>query len=74
MVAAMDGVLEVKMSGKRRQVVGVMIQVMPVTGLRRAAMSATVVSYDSIAVIEKKHHLRVPIIGRQRPAVAKTFG
>jgi hypothetical protein len=32
MVAAMDGVLEVKMSGQRRQLVGVMIKVMAVTG------------------------------------------
>ena len=37
-------------------------------------MSPSVVSYDTIAVIEEEHHLGVPIIGRQRPAVAKDDG
>jgi len=32
-------------------------------------MSAPVVGYDAIAVLEEEQHLRVPIIGRQRPAV-----
>src|ERR1700756_805443 len=37
-------------------------------------MSAAVVSDNAIAVIDEEHHLRVPIIGRERPAVAKNDG
>src|SRR5438309_7202909 len=34
-------------------------------------MAAPVMGYDAIAVVEEEQHLRVPIIGRQRPAVAE---
>src|SRR5437867_5639965 len=51
-----------------------MIHVMPAPGLGGAAMSAPVIGYDAIAVLEEEQHLRVPIIGRQRPAVAKHDG
>src|SRR5438094_9695630 len=51
-----------------------MIHVMAATGLRGTTMSAPVVGYDAIAVLEEEQHLRVPIIGRQRPAVAKHDG
>jgi len=40
-----------------------MIHVMPDTVLRGTAMSAPVVGYDAITVLEKKQHLRVPIVG-----------
>src|SRR6202048_4124792 len=66
--------LEVEMCGQGRQVVGVVIHVMTAIGLRGTSMSPPVVSYDTIAVVEEEHHLRVQIIGRQRPAVAKHNG
>jgi len=34
-------------------------------------MSAPISRNDAIAFAEKKKHLRVPVIGRQRPTVAK---
>jgi hypothetical protein len=60
--------------GHRREVVGVVIHVMAAAGLRGAAMAAPVMGYDAIAVLEEEQHLRVPVIGRQRPAVAKHNG
>src|SRR3989442_280907 len=51
-----------------------MIHVMAATGLGGTAMSAPVVGYDAIAVLEEEQHLRVPIVGRQWPAVAKHDG
>src|SRR5436189_3703756 len=66
--------LEVEMCGQRRQVVGVMIHVMAATGLGGAAMAAPVVGDDAIAVLEEEQHLRVPVIGRQRPAMAEHDG
>src|SRR5437016_14461897 len=66
--------LEVEMCGQRRQVVGVMIHVMAATGLGGTAMAAPVVSDDAIAVLEEEQHLRVPIIGRQRPTMTEDNG
>src|SRR5438105_8413538 len=62
------------MCGQRREVIGVVIHVMPDTGLGGAAMAAPVVGDDAIAVAEEEHHLRVPVIGRQGPAVAEDDG
>ena len=73
-VADVDCILEIKFLGERRQVVGVMIHVMAARGLGGAAMAAPVVGYDAIAVIEEEHHLGVPVIRAQRPAVAKDNG
>src|SRR5207302_4854869 len=63
-----------EMFGQRCQVVSVMIHVMSGSSLRRAAMAAAVVGDDAIAVLQKEHHLRVPVVGGQRPAVAKDDG
>src|SRR5207237_9064769 len=37
-------------------------------------MPAPVMGNDAITVIQKEQHLRVPVIGRQRPAVAEDDG
>src|SRR4030095_9452634 len=44
---------------------------MATAGLDGAAMAAPVVGYDAIATLDEEQHLRVPIIGRQGPAVAE---
>src|SRR5690349_19502992 len=62
------------MIGHRLQVVGIMIHVMSAERLRRATMSAPVGSNDAISFAEEKKHLRVPIIRRERPAVAEHNG
>ena len=36
-------------------------------------MTAAVVGDDAIAMIEEEHHRRVPIVGRQAPAMAVVF-
>jgi len=51
------------MGGQGRQVVGVVIHVVPVARLRRAAVAAAVVSDDTKPVLEEEEHLRVPIVG-----------
>src|SRR5438445_2460636 len=68
------GVLEIKMRGQSRKVVGVMIHVMAVARLGGPAVASSVMGDDAIAVFEEEQHLRVPVIGRQRPAVAKDDG
>ena len=62
-MADVHGVLEVEMCSECGQVVGVMIHVMAVTGLARAAMASAVVGDDAIAVMEEEQHLGVPVVG-----------
>jgi hypothetical protein len=51
-------------------IVGLMVHIMAVGSLDRAATMATAVMGDNaIATMEEEQQLRVPIIGRQRPAV-----
>jgi len=54
---------EVEMCGQRRKVISVMIHVVAVTDLGGTAMSAPVVGYNAIAMLEEEQHLRVPIVG-----------
>src|SRR6202048_3897713 len=62
------------MSGQRCQVVGIVLHVVTVAHLSGAAMAAAVMSYDAIAMIEEKQHLRVPVVGRKRPTMAEHDG
>jgi hypothetical protein len=62
-MADMDRILQVEVLGHRREIVGIMVHVMAVTGLRRAPMTAPVVGDYSIALAQEEQHLRVPIIG-----------
>jgi hypothetical protein len=66
-----DGVLQVEMGGQRRQVIGVMIHVVTVSHLSGPAMTAAIMSNNAKAFLEEEQHLRVPVIGRQRPAVGE---
>src|SRR5882724_8306727 len=68
----MHRVLEVEMGGQRRQVIGVVVHVMAVSGLGGKAMSASIVGDYAKPVVKKEQHLRVPVIRRQRPAVRET--
>ena len=70
-MADMDGVFQVEMRRQSGQVVGVMVHIVAVGGLGGAAMAAAVMGDDAIAMMQEEQHLRVPIIGRQRPAMAE---
>jgi hypothetical protein len=73
-MANVNGVLQIEMRREGRQVIGIVIHVMAVAYLRGSPMTAPVVGNDAIAVLEEEQHLSVPIIGRQRPAVAEHDG
>ena len=62
------------MLGQRRQVGGVVVHVMAAAGLGRTPVAAPVMGYDAEALPEEEQHLRIPIIGRERPAVAEHDG
>src|SRR5262245_16252421 len=69
-----NGVLQIKMGGHRREIIGIVIHVVAVARLGGSAVAAAVMGDHTIAVIEKEQHLRVPVIGRQRPAMAEHDG
>src|SRR5258708_30021693 len=70
-MADMDGIFQVKMRRKSGQVVGVMVHVVAVGGLGGTAMATAVMRDHPIAMMQEEQQLRVPIIGRQRPAMAE---
>ena len=60
----MDGILEAEFLNDLSGVIGVGVHVMALRRLGRAAVAAPVVGNHAIAVIEEKHHLGVPVVGR----------
>jgi hypothetical protein len=73
-VADVDSVLQIEMRRQRRKVVGIMVHVMAVGRLGRSSVASSVMGDHAVAVTEEKQHLRVPVIGRQRPTMAEDDG
>ena len=73
-MADVNGVLQIEMRRQRRQVIGIVIHVVAAAHLSGPAMASAVMSYDAIVVLEEEQHLRVPVIGREWPAVAEHDG
>src|SRR5437667_4724793 len=48
-----------------------MIHVVAIGRLARTSMPAPIMRDDAIAMVQEKHHLRVPIVRSERPAVRK---
>src|ERR1700752_887681 len=70
-MANMDDIFQVEMSHKSGQVVSVMVHIVAVASLSRASMATAVMGDHAIAMMQEEQHLRVPIIGRKRPAMAE---
>src|SRR5438552_18536480 len=73
-MADVNRILEVEMIGHGLQIVGIVVHVVPAAGLSRTTMSAPISCNDAETFADEKKHLRVPIIGRQRPAVPEHDG
>src|SRR5260370_9840633 len=73
-VTARHGILQVEMSGDRREIIGIVVHVVPVAGLRGPAVTAPVMRDDTVAASHEEHHLRVPVICREWPAMAEHNG
>jgi hypothetical protein len=50
------------------------IHIVAATRLRGSAVATAVMGYDAVALFQEEQHLRVPVIGRQRPAMAENDG
>src|SRR5271156_5132668 len=70
-MANMDDIFQVEMSHKSGQVVSVMVHIVAVASLSGASMATAVMGDHAIAMMQEEQHLRVPIIGRKRPAMAE---
>src|SRR5947199_8449804 len=70
-MADVNRILEVEMIGYGLQIVGIVVHVVSVAGLSRAPMSAPISCNDAETFAVEKKHLSVPVIGRQRTAVAE---
>ena len=70
-VTHMHGVSQVEMLDHGGNIGGVVIHVVTVAHLRRAAMAAPVVSDNAVALIKEVEHLRIPVVGAQRPPMVE---
>ena len=70
----MNRVLEVERLGQRDEVVGVRVHLVAVPGLGRAPVPAAVVGDAPDPPGREEDHLRIPVVGAERPAVAEHDG
>src|SRR5262245_31653517 len=62
------------MRSHRSEIIGIVIHVVAVARLGGSAVAAAVVGDHAVALIKKEQHLCVPVIGRERPAMAEHDG
>src|SRR4051812_10186900 len=70
-MADVNRIFQVEMIGDGLQIVGIMVHVVSTVGLSRATMPAPISGNHAVTFAQEKKHLRVPIICRERPAVAE---
>src|SRR6059058_2438679 len=73
-MADVNRILEVEMIGHGLQIVGIVVHLVSAAGLSRATMSTPISCNDAETFADEKKHLRVPIVRRERPAVAEDDG
>src|SRR5215469_3097552 len=66
-----DGISEVEMLDNSGDIRRVMFHVVTIAHLRRAAMAASVMGDNAIALSEEVEHLRIPIVCAERPTVVE---
>ena len=70
-VPDVDRVAQVEVLDDRQQVVGVVVHVVTLADLGRTAVATPIVGDDAIALVEEEEQLDVPVVCRERPAVAE---
>ena len=73
-VADYHHVFQIERIDQLGQVVRVGVHVVTVPGLVGAAMPAAVMRNHAVAALAQKHHLRIPGVAAQRPAVGEDNG
>ncbi len=70
-MADVNRILQVQRLGDGKRVGRVMVNVVTPGDLLRASVAAPVMRDDTIALRQEEKHLRVPVIGTERPAMVK---
>src|SRR6266702_2042949 len=70
-MADVDRVAKLERRGQLNDVSGIRVHLVADSGLSRAAVAAAIMRYHAVALLEKEHHLVVPVIGAERPAVVE---
>jgi hypothetical protein len=73
-MACVHGIPEIEMLKNRGGIRRILIHVMTVVDLRRAAVPTAVMRDDAIALGEEVKHLGIPIVGAQRPSMMEDDG
>ena len=66
-----NGIAEVEALDDCRGIGRVVIHVVAVADLGRAAVTAAIMGDDTIALADEEEHLGIPVVGAQRPAVVE---
>ena len=69
-----NSVLEIKRFDKFGNVGSICVHIIAVHRLSGATVPAPIMSDDPVAARQKKHHLSVPVISRQRPTMMEKDG
>ncbi len=70
-VPDVDRIAQIKVRRELRDVGGVRVHFVAGRRLSRTTVTASIVGNDTVAVRQEVHHLGIPVIGRQRPAVVE---
>ncbi len=73
-VANVDCVLQIKLFGEGREIVGIGVHVVAVPGLGGAAVPSPVMRDDAKTLLAEEQHLSVPVVRGKRPAVTEYDG
>ncbi|MNT47658.1 hypothetical protein D3C72_1843910 [compost metagenome] len=73
-MADQNDVVKIELFDQFGQIVGILIHVIVIPDLVGAAVAAAVMGDGAETVVGEEHHLRIPCIGAERPAVGEDDG
>src|SRR3984957_11877891 len=72
-MADVDRISQVEMRRESGQVIGIMVHIVAVGGLSRAAVPTAVMGDHPIAVMQEEQHLVIPVVRAERPTMAENY-
>src|SRR5580704_12435251 len=72
-MADMDRIFQVEMCRESRKVIGIMIHIVAVGSLSRAAVTTAIMGDNPIAMVQKEQHLVIPVVRAERPTMTEDY-
>src|SRR5580700_11353534 len=69
----MDGIFQIEMRRDSRQVIGIMVHIVALGALRRAAVPTPVMRNHPIATMQEEQHLVIPVVRAKRPTMTENY-